>query len=834
VYLKNYQVKVVKAFREFLDECRLEHAKAVQARSTLQINHNWVQEVFHRKSIEIKDSPTNGLGWYYPRVVFKVPTGGGKTLLAVEAIREYQERLAQRRTGLVVWIVPSETIYSQTVLKIKDKGNPLRQLLDQASGGRTLVLEKGQRLSAQDIEENLVILFVMIQSVSRRNGVEALKVFQDSGGFEGFFPPDNRTDLHQGILKEFPNLDLLSELSSLIRTSLGNAIRVSRPFIVVDELHKVFSDQARETLNSLNPELVLGLTATPKENMNVVVGITGLDLKEEEMVKLDLHVLPPDGSLQNDWKGMIREIKKHRESLEKKAKDLRQERDIYIRPMVLLQVESTGKNQRGNGTVHADDARECLIEMKVPPDHIAIKTSAQNDIEDVDLFSPQCPVRYIITKEALREGWDCSFAYILGIIPNANSNTGVTQLIGRILRQPHARKTGIAALDESYVYFTKGEVRSLIDKVVEGFQNEGLGDLVGKIAVKGAVSAGKRVVKIRHDFRKFESSFYLPAWVMVNGDKHHRRFSYDRDIKPLLNLQSFSLDAVLVADLKKAFSEERDTRNSFAITIDKDAKITPSVEGTLQHGKDEISVAYLTRRYSETIENPFLARAVANSHIKELEKELGIETLSREFGFIASFMCRRLEAEKHRQEEAAFVRLIEQKHLVLAVGTDPDFGWRVPETDEIGAAGTPHPFKYYLFEDVDVPSFNALEWTVAQHLEKQEKILWWFRNKTGRKWYSVQGWRQNKIHPDFVAARKEGDRVQLLYVLESKGEHLLGNADTRYKKAVFDVMTNQRKTKNVRKIEQHKLPFGELNDNVEFHVLEAKKEEEQIRSLFNL
>lgn len=151
-------------------------------------------------------------------------------MLAVESIREYQNLFAQKRTGLVVWIVPSETIYSQTVQKIRDKSNPLRQLLDQCSGNRTIVLEKEQRLTTHDIEENLVILFVMIQSISRANAKEALKVFQDSGGYESFFPADHRYDLHEELLKQVPNLDYISPLGTeqpLIMTSLGNAIRVS-------------------------------------------------------------------------------------------------------------------------------------------------------------------------------------------------------------------------------------------------------------------------------------------------------------------------------------------------------------------------------------------------------------------------------------------------------------------------------------------------------------------------------------------------------------------------------------------------------------------------------
>ena len=106
----------------------------------------------------------------------------------------------------------------------------------------------------------------MIQSISRQNGKEALKVFQDSGGFESFFPSDNRYDLHAELIKACPNLDLLSRIGPIIRTSLGNAIRLSKPFIIIDEIHKVFSDMARKTIDGLNPEMVLGLTAPQNGN----------------------------------------------------------------------------------------------------------------------------------------------------------------------------------------------------------------------------------------------------------------------------------------------------------------------------------------------------------------------------------------------------------------------------------------------------------------------------------------------------------------------------------------------------------------------------------------
>ena len=839
MYLKKYQSRVVGEIKQFLSVAKTQRTAIEEASKalpeTMRNSLNYVQSSFDTIGNDYVDSCKNGLGQFYPRVSLKVPTGGGKTILAVEAIREFQNLFAQRKTGLIVWIVPKETIYSQTVDSLRDKGHPYRQLLDQASGGKTIIKEKGQKLSLQDVEENLVVLFVMIQSISRANNLEALKVFQDSGGYESFFPQDNRYDLHGQWLKEVPNLDTFwkdADHAQLV-TSLGNAVRVSKPFIIIDEIHRVFTANAKAAIDNLNPEMVLGLSATPKVGMNILSTVTGLELKDEEMVKLDLHVRPPIDGSHNDWKGMINQIKEHRELLETKAVTFRQNKGEYIRPIALIQVERTGKDQRGKGFVHSEDVKDHLMEMGLNPDEIAIKSSAQNDIKNVDLFSPDCPIRFIITKEALTEGWDCSFAYTLGIIPNTASNTGVTQLIGRILRQPRAKKTGVAELDESYVYYCKGDTRSLLERVIAGFKEEGLEDLVSTMKVDGQsnVNPTKRV-SIKEEFKVSEYAFYLPVWLMVNKENgSKRRFNYDFDVRPNLEFHSYLISDALFDRISSSLSNENKERKAFTVSIDNSNTTFVASEKVESKSKGFISKGYMTRRFSEAVDNPFLARIICNKVIETLIGKIGEQKLSEHFSFITSLITKDLLADRKIQEEAIFEKYLQNETLELAVSDDDSLGYKIPQSDTITTTNIPNTYTKNLYSDVEVSTMNTLEKSVVSILENQSKLLWWFRNRVGKNWYSIQGWQENKIWPDFVAAKKKNDNsVELIYVIESKGEHLAKNADTKYKKKVLDQITGMNRDGKLKSY-QSTLDFGAINTSIEAHLIEEKKEEEELKKL---
>ena len=175
---------------------------------------------------------------------------------------------------------------------------------------------------------------------------------------------------------------------------------------------------------------------------------------------------------------------------------------------------------------------------------------------------------------------------------------------------------------------------------------------------------------------------------------------------------------------------------------------------------------------------------------------------------------------------------LNEETLELVITDDKINGFQIPREDVINITGIPNTYTKNLYADVEVSSMNSLEKSVAGILENQQKLLWWFRNKVGKNWYSIQGWHKHKIRPDFVVAKKKDDNsVDIIYILESKGEHLVNNPDTVYKKKVFDKMTELHQNGKIKSY-QTELDFGQICEEQAAYLIEGSQEETEIRRLF--
>ena len=564
----------------------------------------------------------DGLNRSIPNICLKVPTGGGKTLLATCTIERIQTDCFKRQTGLVLWVVPSDAIYRQTWKQLANREHPYRQTLERASGGRVKLLEKGDAFTRLDVEGQLCVMLLMLPSAARQSK-DTLRMFRDSGRFTSFFPPEDDSEKNLDLLNAVPNLDIndLAELGYMdgvipgslsIKQSLGNVLRLVRPVIIIDEGHKAYSDTARETLSGFNPRFMVELSATPntggKHQSNVLVNVPGNDLKDEEMIKLPINVENED---KGGWKHSLTLAHQRLELLATEAARFQSESGRYIRPIMLVRVERTGKEQLDSGFVHAEHAREYLLDkLGAKEEEIRLKTSENDELGDDDLLSENCPVRYIITKDALREGWDCPFAYVLAILSKTTANTALTQMIGRVLRQPHARLTHRQALDECYVFTFDQDVTEAVNCVRKGLQDEGMADLASSVKAVGGSGGTQRVTK-KVTLNRREAFTNLPVIFLpkvLARDKEaatgYRLLDYDRDILGELEWESFRY---LKTDGMKIEEQEKLKRTIARVDLDQkqDEDEFFSHELIDEIPDEGLDIVFLVRQLLDVIPNPW-------------------------------------------------------------------------------------------------------------------------------------------------------------------------------------------------------------------------------------
>src|SRR3990167_3013900 len=391
--LKRYQERVIREEKTFL-----EALAAQQAAGNRHASYDAWDEA--KKSFSLLGQyqrRTNGLAKDLPTFCIKVPTGGGKTLLATQILGLIHQTILKERngTGLVLWVVPSDQIYKDTLKALRDRRHFYRESLEFSLSRRIEVWEKHEifRLTPGQLHSNLNILLLKLASTNRETR-EQLKFFRDSGGnIVQHFPPEDDPEKHKAIKSQFPNLDMLGEddgkEEGLVKTSLGNLVRLCEPAVILDEGHKATSTLARQTIEGFNAAVVLELSATPPKEANVLVRVSGKELLDEQMIKLPINIA---NSNQRSWRDCLTQARDKREELVRSADRYFHDSGKLIRPIVLVQVERTGKDQRDSKFVHSEDAKEYLVSrLGVSEAAIAIKTSDKDDIEGMELLDEGCP-----------------------------------------------------------------------------------------------------------------------------------------------------------------------------------------------------------------------------------------------------------------------------------------------------------------------------------------------------------------------------------------------------------------------------------------------------------
>ncbi|MDP3758236.1 MAG: hypothetical protein Q8Q86_00805, partial [Candidatus Daviesbacteria bacterium] len=590
----------------------------------------------------------------------------------------------------------------------------------------------------EDVADNLCIVIASLEAFRKEKSLQnKYKVYQENGT----------------LLTHFENIDepdyLERDSEGSVINSLANVVRLSNPLIVIDEGHKTTTKLSIDFLKDLNPSFIIEYTATPRNESNILVEVHASELKEEQMVKIPI-VLESAAQWQN---ALIRGIEKRIE-LEKDAKKIKGE---YIRPIALLQAQSKA------GDVTVETIKEFLLERKVPQEEIAIKISGKNELEGVDLFSKSCKIRYIITVNALAEGWDCSFAYVLVSVANLGSKIAVEQIIGRIIRLPYARKKANEDFNRSYVFASARNFNEAAGQIISGLESNGYSraDIVGadkkdvpyELEAKKAVSDTLRVpmMALNDEPLSFEDLIGSDFELSKQDYKFEFQIHYDNDGRAIIDIKKD--DEWMRGKqmfLKLSYSDKNFTKNELVQWLDKKLRF-PILEKSDK-------VGFLSKAIDYQLKAHTLSELSVNRYV----------LADRMSEFINGVL------EKYAKEK--FGTLLQKKKI----GAMPFEAF--PSTISLKQA-VPQEFNRNYYEKIDKLNGEELSFVQRLDLDTLPNIKYWVRSREKIDPFYIQGWKRGKFYPDFVAVTKKGQII----ALEWKGADRISNEDTAYKMEIGEI-----------------------------------------------
>lgn len=739
--LKGYQQRVIDELRDY--------SKAVMQLRQVSFINNPAEQAFINQTRKAWQPLTKNPD--APFVCLKVPTGGGKTIIAAHAAGLVYDELLQDKseTGIILWLTPSETIRSQTLRALRDQEHPYRKVIDDAFSTPVYVMDNVEALSVRpdQVRQGLTIIVSTMQAMKRENK-EGLKFYEDNGALRPHFAgEDEREDATY---------------------SLYEVVRRERPLIIADEGHNAKTVLALDVVESLNPSFVLELTATPHDVSNVLSVVSALDLKREQMVKLPVNVFNV-----SSWQDTLCDAVRKRQELEDHAVQERKSTGEFIRPMLLIQAEV---DKPSGEKIDVGRVKEFLTDdLKVPESQVKIKTGSRDELGDTDLLAEDVEVRFIITRDALREGWDAPFAYVLASVFNLGAPTAVEQLLGRVLRLPNVKEKEIPALNEAYVYTSAEQFGKMLNSIVKGMVENGYSRNEVRVQSGAAPETGAYIENMEARHRDLSIPF-MAVEDSSRGKRHELRYVGDL-LEPNFNIDTLEFVPQPlndpVAEAGRVDVVEGDGLKGSGIEREIIEAPLSGVAPVGAGSKEDLSKWLLKKvgRYPEIADTTLMG--YIEKAVDELLEDNSLAILHR-----AKYQVRD-EIRRHLAEH--YEAWAKQRYEEIKAGTDAKklvanegVAYQVPEEMKLPSSQLGTRFNNSVFPYAG--KLNEEETELAVALDSLRNVRCWYRNldKGG---FGLQGYRKDKFNPDFIAFTESGSLV----VLEYKGEDRVSNDDTQYK-----------------------------------------------------
>ena len=722
--LKRYQENAVETLEEFMTLLKKPNLTADLA------FHKLTGETYNKRYGEV------------PFVCVKIPTGGGKTLVGCKAVERIMATTLQHKmdTGIVMWFVPSDAIKTQTLKKFKDPKDWHYEMLNESFDTKFKVFsnEEALAITPEDVRNNLCIIVASVVAFRHETTIQKkYKVYQENGSLMDHFKN----------LKDEKDLDKDKEGS--VKNSLANVIRKHTPLVVIDEGHRTSGELSIEFLSELKPSFVIEFTATPREGSNILVNTSASELKTEDMVKIPIVL-----ESRAQWEQVVADGLVKREELERRTKKLKGE---YIRPIALLQAQPKSKVK---ATVTVEQLKKMLLDRNIKEEQVKIKTSDIDELDGINLFDKKCEVRYILTVNALAEGWDCSFAYVLISVANLGAKIAVEQIIGRVIRMPNAKRKTDEALNRSYVFASAPNFNDAANKIIKGLEDNGYSkaDFVGATDAENYTNSLEAKKAIKKDLKVPMMSLgkdKLSFEDLVGEDFELAKQSVDFEFKI-----HYDLDGQATIDI----TEDDEWLQGKQLSL-------PYKYLDGDHSVEEL-VVWLDKKLRFPMVSPedkvaFIEKTV-RAQIKKSKRSLPELSVNRYL--FADRLSTAITDILEAHTKKVFVDLLAKKKLVVTPFDS------YPATIALKSPA-PHVFNKNLYERVDAVNGEESGFMKRIDLGALDNVEFWVRNREKVDPFYIQGWKKGKFYPDFVAVTKKENIV----ALEWKGEDRLDNPDTIYK-----------------------------------------------------
>ena len=371
------------------------------------------------------------------------------------------------------------------------------------------------------------------------------------------------------------------------------------------------------------------------------------------------------------------------------------------------------------------------------------------------------------------------------MLDTTRAQRAITQLVGRVMRQPHARRTGRDALDQSYVYCCNTDVGDAVQQVKNGLEQEGLTGLGDDVRTDQSGSSERVTIRRRSEFRG--QNIFLPKVLHRDGDGWVE-LDYQMHILP-----GIDWSAIQAPDPQSVLPES--VRIQTASVDVGDSQPVYLAERDLDIDRT-VATSYFARRLSDIVPNPWQAARVARDMVQQLRDAGESEDRIYNQRTYQAFALRQyVTGEVEIQAENVFRSKLTARQLRFDLEAGSS-NYRMSDSYEILVGedeGIFHnrgkPIQFSLFEPLYQSQFDStLESRFARYLDEQKAITWWHRVAARqRSEYYLRGWKRERIWPDFIAMAGQTEGKPHLLVFETKGGHL-DNPDTDYKRRVFETL----------------------------------------------